>query len=88
MRKAQHNGLQRAAVFRSRPSRSRVSNALTSWQLRRYIATSRAGLLIAKSHYDALGGHRASDTDPDAASCDALAGGGSSFCAAGGMLGD
>jgi hypothetical protein len=22
-------------------------------------------LLIAKSHYDALGGHRASDTDPE-----------------------
>jgi hypothetical protein len=23
------------------------------------------GLLIAKSHYDALGGHRASDSDPE-----------------------
>jgi hypothetical protein len=56
----------RAAVFRSRPSRSRVSNALT------LLATAvgtlprpERGLLIAKSHYDALGGHRASDNDPE-----------------------
>ena len=56
----------RAAVFQSRPSRSRVTTALT------VLATAMGalprperGLLIAKRHYDALGGHRASDSDPE-----------------------
>ena len=56
----------RAGVFRSRPSRSRMTNAMT------LLATAlgvlprpERGLLIAKSHYDALGGHRASDSDPE-----------------------
>jgi Glycosyl transferase family 2 len=56
----------RAAVFRSRPSRSRLTTALT------LLATAvgalprpERGLLIAKSHYKALGGHRASDRDPE-----------------------
>jgi hypothetical protein len=64
---AQHNGPpMHAAVFRPRPSRSRATNALT------LLATAvgapptpEQGLLIAKSHYDALGGHRASDADPE-----------------------
>lgn len=64
---AQHNGPpMHAAVFRPRPSRSRATNALT------LLATAvgalpcpERGLLIAKSHYDALGGHHASDTDPE-----------------------
>jgi hypothetical protein len=67
LQQAQQNGPpMRAAVFRSRPSRSRVTTALT------FLATAvgapprpERGLLIAKSHYDALGGHRASDRDPE-----------------------
>jgi hypothetical protein len=56
----------RVAVFRSRPSRSRVTTTMT------LLATAigalprpERGLLIAKRHYDALGGHRASDNDPE-----------------------
>src|SRR5262245_9276600 len=64
---AQRDGSpKRAAVFRSRPSRSRLTTALT------LLATAvgalprpERGLLIAKSHYKALGGHRASDRDPE-----------------------
>jgi hypothetical protein len=67
MQEAQHGGPPMyVAVFRPRPSRSRVTNALT------LLATAvgalpppERGLLIAKSHYDALGGHRASDSDPE-----------------------
>jgi cellulose synthase/poly-beta-1,6-N-acetylglucosamine synthase-like glycosyltransferase len=62
---AQRDG-KRAAVFRSRPSRSRLTTALT------LLATAvgalprpERGLLIAKSHYKTLGGHRASDRDPE-----------------------
>jgi glycosyltransferase involved in cell wall biosynthesis len=56
----------RAAVFRSRPSRSRMKNAmiLLASALGARPRPER-GLLIAKSHYDALGGHRASDSDPE-----------------------
>jgi hypothetical protein len=56
----------RAAVFQSRPSRSRATTTLT------LLATAMGalprperGLLIAKCHYDAVGGHRASDSDPE-----------------------
>jgi len=56
----------RAAVFRPRSSRSRMTATLS------VLATavgalprSERGLLIAKSHYDALGGHRAGDSDPE-----------------------
>jgi hypothetical protein len=67
LREAQEDGPpMHAAVFRPRPSRSRVTTALT------FLATAvgapprpERGLLIAKSHYDALGGHRASDRDPE-----------------------
>ena len=67
MQEAQHDGLpMRAAVFRPRPSRSHVASTLT------LLATAvgamprpERGLLILKSHYDALGGHRASDSDPE-----------------------
>src|SRR4051794_10329968 len=67
VQEARHRGPpMRAAVFRSRPSRSRITNALT------LMATvvgapprPDRGLLIAKSHYNALGGHRASDNDPE-----------------------
>jgi hypothetical protein len=67
MQEAQQNGPPaRAAVFRSRRSRSRVTTALT------FLATAMGapprperGLLIAKSHYNALGGHRAIDGDPE-----------------------
>jgi hypothetical protein len=67
MQEAQDSGPpMHAAVFWPRPSRSRVTNALT------LLATAvgtlprpERGLLIAKSHYDALGGHRASDNDPE-----------------------
>jgi len=65
-REGQHRPSMHAAVFRPRPSRSRRANALT------LLATAvgalpspERGLLIAKSHYDALGGHRASDADPE-----------------------
>jgi hypothetical protein len=69
MQGAQHSGQpMRAAVFRPRPSRSRMTTALT------LLATAvgalpspERGLLIAKSHYNALGGHRASDNDPERA---------------------
>jgi len=58
----------RAAVFRPRPPRgSRATAALT------LIATAFGtrprpdqGLLITKPHYDAIGGHRADMTDPEA----------------------
>ncbi len=64
---AHHDGTpMRAAVFRPRPSRSRMTTALT------LLATAvgalprpERGLLIAKSHYDTLGGHRASDSNPE-----------------------
>jgi hypothetical protein len=67
MQKVQQNAPpRRVAVFRSRPSRSPITTALT------VLATAvgvlprpERGLLIAKSHYDALGGHRASDSDPE-----------------------
>jgi hypothetical protein len=67
LQEAQHDGPPtRAAVFRPRPSRSRVTNALA------LLATAvgalprpERGLLIAKSHYDALGGHCASDSEPE-----------------------
>ena len=67
LQETQQNGPpMRAAVFRPRPSRSRLTTALT------LLATAvgalprpERGLLIAKSHYDALGGHRASDRDPE-----------------------
>jgi hypothetical protein len=67
LQEAQQDGPpKRAAVFRPRPSRSRVTTALT------FLATAvgalprpERGLLIAKSHYEALGGHRASDRDPE-----------------------
>jgi cellulose synthase/poly-beta-1,6-N-acetylglucosamine synthase-like glycosyltransferase len=67
LQEAQQDGPpKRAAVFRPRPSRSRVTNALT------FLATAvgalprpERGLLIAKSHYEALGGHRTSDRDPE-----------------------
>jgi hypothetical protein len=66
LQEAQQNTPMRAAVFRPRPSRSRLATALT------LLATAvgalprpERGLLIAKSHYNALGGHRASDRDPE-----------------------
>jgi glycosyltransferase involved in cell wall biosynthesis len=67
LQEAHHDGPpMRAAVFRPRPSRSRMTTALT------LLATAvgalprpERGLLIAKSHYNALGGHRASDSDPE-----------------------
>jgi hypothetical protein len=56
----------RAAVFRPRPGRSRVTNALTLLASAvGALPRPERGLLIAKSHYDALGGHRASDNDPE-----------------------
>jgi glycosyltransferase involved in cell wall biosynthesis len=68
LREAQEDGCSvRAAVFRPRPTRSRVATAFN------FLATAvgalprpERGLLIAKSHYDAIGGHRASDRDPEA----------------------
>ena len=67
MHEAQHGGPpKRAAVFRPRPGRSHMTTTLT------VLATAlgalpcpERGLLIAKSYYDALGGHRASDSDPE-----------------------
>jgi hypothetical protein len=64
---ARHSGPpMRAAVFRRRPCRSRMTNAVA------LLATAvgampspERGLLIAKSHYEALGGHRAGDRDPE-----------------------
>jgi hypothetical protein len=66
-REAQHHGpSMHAAVFRPRPSRSRATNALTLLaSAAGALPTPERGLLIAKSHYDALGGHRASDADPE-----------------------
>jgi hypothetical protein len=56
----------RAAVFRPRPSRSRATTALTLLTSAvGALPSPERGLLIAKSHYDALGGHRASDNDPE-----------------------
>jgi glycosyltransferase involved in cell wall biosynthesis len=56
----------RAAVFRPRPSRSRMTTAWTLLANAVGAAPSpERGLLIAKSHYDVLGGHRASDRDPE-----------------------
>jgi hypothetical protein len=58
----------RAAVFRPRPSRSRATTALTLLTSAvGALPSPERGLLIAKSHYDALGGHRASDNDPERA---------------------
>jgi hypothetical protein len=67
MQEAQQNAPpRRVAVFRSRAGRSTIATALT------VLATAigvlprpERGLLIAKSHYHALGGHRASDSDPE-----------------------
>jgi hypothetical protein len=64
---AQHDGPPtHAAVFRRRPGRSRLTSALTLLVTAvGALPRPERGLLIAKSHYDALGGHRASDTDPE-----------------------
>jgi len=64
---ARHNGPPtHVAVFRPRPSRSHMTNALS------FLATAvgalprpERGLLIARSHYEAIGGHHASDADPE-----------------------
>src|SRR4029450_5387828 len=55
----------RAAVFQSRPSRPRVPTTLTLLAAAMgALPRPEQGLLIAKCHYDTLGGHRASDSDP------------------------
>jgi glycosyl transferase family 2 len=56
----------RAAVFRARPSRSRMT-AVFDRLATAFGARPRAdqGLLIAKPHYDAIGGHRADHSDPE-----------------------
>jgi glycosyltransferase involved in cell wall biosynthesis len=67
VQEARYSGLpMRAAVFRPRPSRSSMTDVLS------LLATTLGapprpdrGLLIAKSHYDILGGHRAGDSDPE-----------------------
>jgi glycosyl transferase family 2 len=56
----------RAAVFRSRPSRSRVTTSLSLLAAAMgAMPRPERGLLIAKCHYDAIGGHSASDSDPE-----------------------
>jgi len=65
---AQHEGWsQRAAVFRPRRSQSRMA-AVLNQLISAFGARPRPdqGLLIAKPHYDAIGGHRADRRDPEA----------------------
>jgi hypothetical protein len=64
---AQHEGWsQRAAVFRPRRSRSHLAAVLNHF-MSALGARPRPdqGLLIAKPHYDAIGGHRADRRDPE-----------------------